>query len=122
MTTYSAKRFVTILIFVLTLGLSGCGFVAPPPDELLAKQDHVALAAWYQNEAVRLRQKAKEMEQMAEEYGRDRERAEQKMSHGSRKADFVQECKRLAAAYTTAAKEAETLAQSHRDVTAGRRP
>jgi hypothetical protein len=39
-------------------------FVATPPHELLARYDHVALAAWYENEAVRLHQKAKEMDQI----------------------------------------------------------
>lgn len=35
------------------------------------------------------------------------------MSHGSRKANFVQECKTLAASYRHAATEAETLTKSH---------
>lgn len=38
------------------------------------------LAAWYENEAVRLSQKAKEMDQMVEEYRKDPQRAQRMMS------------------------------------------
>ena len=117
MTTHSTKRSINGLILLVTLGLSACSFVEVPPHKLLAKNDHVALAAWYEKEAARLDQKAKEMDQMVEEYRRDPEQAQQRMSHGNRKVDFVQECKTLAAAYRNGAKEAETLAQSHRDMT-----
>ena len=110
------NRLISILALMVVFGFPACSFVATPPDELLAKNDHVALAAWYEKEAARLRQKAKEMDQMAEVYQRDPERAEHMMSHGSRKADFVQQCKILAAAYSNAAREAETLATSHRDM------
>jgi len=61
MTIYSAKRCITGLTLLVMLGLMACSFVESPPAELIAKQDHVALAALYQNEAVRLRQKAKEI-------------------------------------------------------------
>jgi hypothetical protein len=101
---------------ILAFGLSACSFVATPPAELLAKNDHVALAAWYDKEAARLSEKAKEMDRMVEEYRKDPERAQQMISHGSSKADFVQECKILAAAYRSAAREAETLAKSHREL------
>lgn len=103
-------------VLLFAFGLSACSFVVTPPDELLAKKDHVALAAWYENEAARLDQKAKEMDQMVEEYRRDPELAQQMMSHGTPKVNFVQECKTLAAAYRNAAKEAETLAKSHREL------
>ncbi len=109
-------RLITILALLVVFGLPACSFVETPPGELLAKNDHVALAAWYQKEAARLHQKAGEMNQMVETYRRDPERAERMMSHGSRKVDFVQQCKILAAAYANAAREAETLATSHRDM------
>lgn len=109
-------RLITMLVFLVALGLSACSFVATPPAELLARNDHVALVAWYENEAARLRQKAKEMDQMVEEYRKDPERAQRMMSHGSPKVDFVQQCKILAAAYRSTAREAETLARSHRDM------
>ena len=74
-----------MLLFLVTLGLSACSFTATPPADLLDRNDHVALAAWYDNDAARLRQKAKEMEQMVEEYQRNPEQAQQRMSHGSPK-------------------------------------
>lgn len=107
-------RLINIVVLVLALGLSACSFIATPPADLLAKNDHVGLAAWYENEAARLSEKAKEMDQMVEEYRRDPERAQRMMSHGSPKVDFVQQCHILAAAYRNAATEAETLAKSHR--------
>ena len=117
MTNHPSKRLTYACALLLAFGLSACSFVATPPAELLAKKDHVGLAAWYENEAVRLSEKAKEMDRMVEEYRRDPERARRMMSHGSSKADFVQECKILAVAYRNAAREAETLAKSHREST-----
>ena len=116
MTKHLSKRLTQGLALLLASGLSACSFIATLPADLLAKNDHVALAAWYDNEAARLRQKATEMDQMVEEYRKDPERARRMMSHGSSKADFVQECKILAAAYRHAAREAETVAKSHRDM------
>ena len=109
-------RLINMCVVLVALGLLACAFVATPPADLLAKDDHVALAAWYENEAARLLQKAKEMDQMVEEYRRDPERAQQMMSHGSPKVDFVQQCHVLAAAYRNAAQEAETLAKAHREL------
>lgn len=116
MTTHFAGRLFKGSALLIALGLSACSFVATPPGDLLARNDHRALAAWYQNEAARLQQKAKEMDQMVEAYQRDPARGEQMMSHGTRKANFVQECKTLAASYRHAATEAETLANSHREL------
>lgn len=106
-------RLINMFVLLVAMGLSACSFLATPPAELLARNDHVALAAWYENEAARLRQKAQEMDQMVEAYQRDPERARQMMTHGSPKVDFVQQCHILAAAYRNAATEAETLAKSH---------
>ncbi len=116
MTTHFSKRIFKGSALLVALGLSACSFVATPPDDLVARNDHRALAAWYQNEAARLYEKAKEMDQMVEVYQRDPERAEQMMSHGSRKANFGQECKTLAASYRNAGREGETLANSHREL------
>ena len=109
------RTLINAIALLIVCGLSACSFVATPPAQLLAKNDHVDLAAWYEQEAARLLQKATEMDQMVEAYQRDRQRAQQMMSHGSQKVDFVQQCKILAAAYTNAAREAETLATSHRE-------
>ena len=108
-------RLINMFVLLVAMGLSGCSFLATPPAELLARNDHVALAAWYENEAARLRQKAQEMDQMVEAYRRDPERAQRMTSHGSPKVDFVQQCHILAAAYRNAATQAETLATSHRE-------
>ncbi|MDI3461330.1 MAG: hypothetical protein OJF50_000151 [Nitrospira sp.] len=116
MTNHPSKRLTNACALLVAFGLSACSFVAAPPADLLAKNDHVALAAWYENEAARLSEKAKEMDQMVEEYRKDPERAQRMMSHGSPKVDFVQQCKILAAAYRSTAREAETLARSHRDM------
>ena len=116
MESISRTRLINIFVLLVPLGLSACSFVATPPADLLARNDHVALASWYENEAARLHQKEKEMDQMVEEYRKDPELAERMMSHGSPKVNFVQECKTLAAAYGSAAREAETLAKSHREL------
>lgn len=63
-------RLITIVALLVMCGLPACSFIETPPGELLAKNDHVALAAWYQKEAARLRQKAGEMNQMVETYQR----------------------------------------------------
>jgi predicted class III extradiol MEMO1 family dioxygenase len=89
--------------------------VAPAPQALLAKNDHKAVAAWYANEAAKLRQKAHEMEVMEEEYRQDPERGRQLMVHAP-KADFVEACKTLATMYTNAAKQAEGLANLHQSL------
>lgn len=115
---HSIRRriLITAVALLVASGLSACSFGATPPAQLLAKQDHVALAAWYEQEAARLREKATEMDQMVEAYQRDPERAQQMMSHGSPKVDFVEQCHVLAAGYRKGARDAEALAQAHREV------
>ncbi len=39
-----------------------------PPRERIERNDHVGLATWYEQEAVRLRGKAAEMRQMVQMY------------------------------------------------------
>lgn len=63
----------TLLALLVMLGVVACTIIAPPPQELVAKSDHAALAVWYDKEAANLRQKAKDMEVMIEEYRKDRE-------------------------------------------------
>jgi hypothetical protein len=88
---------------------------SPCSSSLVAKQDHQAVAAWYEKEAASLRQKAHEMEVMEEEYRQDPERGRQLMVHAP-KADFIEACKKLAAMYTDAAKQAETLSSLHQSL------
>lgn len=106
----------TLLALLVMLGVVACTIIAPPPQELVAKNDHAALAVWYDKEAANLQQKAKDMEVMIEEYRKDRERGRKLMIHPP-KFDFVQECNNLAAMYTNAARQAENLATSHRELT-----
>jgi hypothetical protein len=86
-----------------------------PPQDLVAKNDHAGLEAWYVKEAVHLRQRAKDMTVMAERY--------QKIHDPSRpdavaaKIVLVQHCQTLAATYAKAADEAEMMARTHREMT-----
>lgn len=105
----------TLLVVLVMVGVVACTIIAPPPQELVAKNDHAALAVWYEKEAANLRQKAREMEVMIEEYRKDRERGGKLMIHLP-KFDFVQECHNLAVMYTNAATQAENMAKSHREM------
>lgn len=99
---------------VIAIGLAACAIIAGPPHDLVAKNDHVALAAWYDKEAAHLRQHAKDMMVMAEEY----EKNPGPSTRGviSPKIDFLEHCRTLAAIYTKAAEEADLLAQGHREM------
>ena len=58
----------SILWGVVLGGLVSCAMIASPPIGEIAQNDHAALAAWYDKEAAHLRQHAKDMMVMAEEY------------------------------------------------------
>ncbi len=104
-----------ILALLLVIGFWGCAMIDDPPHTILARQDHAAIAAWYEKDAKDLRQKAKEMELMVEEYQKDPERGRQQMVH-TKKVDFAEQCKTLARFYTDAAGQADMLARSHRSM------
>ena len=108
------NRIVAVLVLI-GVGLLACTMIAPAPQALLAKNDHKAVAAWYGHEAAMLREKAHEMEVMEEEYREDPERGRQLMVHAP-KADFIEACRKLAAMYTDAAKQAETLSSLHQSL------
>lgn len=59
------RSLVAVLVLV---GIVACAVVGSPPHELVAKNDHTALAAWYEKDAAHLRQHAKDMMTMAETY------------------------------------------------------
>lgn len=107
------NRLVAVLMLI-GIGLAACTTVDPAP-QALAKNDHQAVAAWYEKEAANLRQKAHEMEVMEEAYQQDPERGRQLMVHAP-KADFIAACKTLATMYTDSAKQAESLATLHRNM------
>lgn len=103
-----------IITTVVAIGLTACAIIASPPYDLVAKNDHGALAAWYDKEAVHLRKHAKDMMLMAEEY--ERNPGPGTLGVVSPKLDFLAHCRSLAAMYTNAAEEADLLAQGHRDM------
>ena len=95
-------------------GLVACAMIASPPEGLIAQNDHAALAAWYDKEAAHLRQHAKDMMVMAEEYRKNPSRIHGSGGGISHKIDLAQHCDVLAGMYTKAAQEADLLAKGHR--------
>jgi hypothetical protein len=84
-----------------------------PPQDLVAKNDHAGLEAWYVKEAVHLR-RTKDMMAMAEQY----QKIQGPSTPGAVSAKFVlvEHCQALAATYAKASDEAEVMARSHRDM------
>ena len=103
-----------LVAVLMMMGVVACAVIASPPQDLVAKNDHAGLETWYVKEVAHLRQRAKDMLVMAEEYQKNPEAG----SYGvmSRKIDMVQHCQTLAAIYTKAADEAEVIARAHRDM------
>lgn len=102
------RPFVPVLVL---FGLVACAVIGMPPRDLIAKDDHAALAAWYTKEAAGLRWKAEEMRLMLEIYANPSYRPAPKES----KAELIAHCQRFIKYYTKAAEEAERMAQAHRD-------
>jgi hypothetical protein len=61
------RRLGWIGLMILA-SVTACASV--PPRELIERNDHAGLAAWYEQEAVRLRGKAEEMKHMVAEYAK----------------------------------------------------
>lgn len=103
-----------ILWGVVLGGLVACAMLASPPEDLIAKNDHAALASFYEKDAAHLRQHAKDMIMMAEAY----EKRPGRKSRGvvSTKVEFVEHCQTIAAMYNKAAAEADALAEEHRAI------
>jgi len=95
------KLLVGVTLIALTVGCTSV-----PPRELVQRNDHGGLTAWYQEEARELRMRAKEMRLMGKEY----EMVTPKLGQQS---ILVQHCKNLEEKYTKAAEEAEALAKLH---------
>ena len=112
-----SKRWIQrgVLCGLLMTGVVGCSMVAHSPVAQIAPTDHAALVAWYDNEAAQLRQKAKDMELMAQRYVKDPH-----LGHiGGQvnpKFDMVQHCNSLIGIYSKAAEEADELARGHRSM------
>lgn len=82
-------------------------------DEMPSVTDHMALAAMYAGEAKTLRAKAASHQLMLERY--DRATLPSK-GIAFPKAALVQHCRRLVASYSDAAKQAEELAKTEREL------
>jgi hypothetical protein len=95
------KLLVGVTLIALTVGCTSV-----PPRELVQRNHHGGLTAWYQEEARELRMRAEEMRLMGKEY----EMVTPKLGQQS---ILVQHCKNLEEKYTKAAEEAEALAKLH---------
>lgn len=104
----------SVAVVLMMVGVVACAVIASPPQDLVAKNDHVGLETWYVKEAAHLRQRAKDMLVMAEEYQKNPESGSRGVM--SSKIDMVQHCHTLAAIYTKGADEAEVIARAHRDM------
>mgnify|MGYP001606908755 CR=1 FL=1 len=111
------KRWIqrSVLCGLLLGGVSGCSMVAHPPVSQIAATDHAALAAWYDKEAAQLRQKAKDMELMAQRYLKYPALVAIEGGHAA-KTDAQQHCNNLVSLYTKSADEADELARGHRSM------
>ena len=103
-----------LIAVLMMVGVVACSVIASPPQDLVAKNDHAGLETWYVKEAAHLRQRAKGMLEMAEEYQKNPELRSRRMV--SPKIDMVQHCQTLAAIYNKGAEEAEVIAHAHRDM------
>lgn len=104
------RSFMPVLVL---FGLVACAVTGSPPRDLLAKDDHAALAAWYTKEAAGLRWKVEEMRLMREMYEAPSYQPAPKES----KAELIAHCQRFIEYYTKAAEEAESMAQAYRGIT-----
>ena len=103
------RSFIPVLVL---FGLVACAAIGSPPQELIAKDDHAALAAWYAKEAAGLRWKVEEMRLMQDMYADPSYQPAPKES----KAELIAHCQRFIEYYTKAAEEAERMAQAHRKI------
>jgi len=95
------KLLIGATLIALTVGCA-----SGPPRELVQRNDHAGLTAWYQGEARELRKRAEEMRQMGKEY-------EILTPKQGQQSTLVQHCKNLEEKYTNAAEAAEALAKFH---------
>ena len=105
---FRTPRCLAWIGIVLLVSLTACATV--PPRELVERNDHAGLAAWYEQEATRLRGKAEEMRQMVAEYAKPSYQPSPKTT----KSELIDHCHVFIRYYTQAAEEAETLAKLHR--------
>ena len=102
---------------VLVMGMASCA--SDSPRDLPRPNDHAVLAAWYAHEAACLREKAAEMQQLAEWYAAAKlsvpPQRELKVYPDRPWLDMERHCRALVQEYSKAAEEAEALAEAHAD-------
>ena len=108
------KRWIqrSVLCGLVLGGLVAFATIASAAEGMPPINDHAAMAAWYDKEATNLRQRAKDMKGMIEEYRKNPGYSQKEAV--SPKTNFPQHCEGLANMYTKAAEEADVLAQGHR--------
>lgn len=107
-----------VVVALMMVGIVACTVpsdIDSVPQDLVAKNDHAGLEAWYVKEAAHLRQRTKDMTAMAEVY----QKLHGPSAPGDASAKFVlvQHCQALAASYSKTADEAEAMARAHREMT-----
>ena len=112
MTKYGNLVKGVVAAFMM-MGIVACSMVASPPVSQIAQNDHAALATWYEKEAVQLRGKAKDMEDMKARYLKYPALIAIEGKHNA-KIDFQLHCNSLIGLYTKSAESADELAQMHR--------
>jgi len=106
------------MILAGVVGLLGpVGCATDSPRELLNRNDHTVLAAWYENEADSLRSRAEDMRQMAEWFAAARLQSPppslESINTNEFKLSMVVHCRDLARTYEAAAEENAALAKAH---------
>ena len=109
------KGIVTALMMVGIVACTVPSDIDSVPQDLVAKNDHAVLEAWYVKEAAHLRKRTKDMMAMTEVYKKIQEPG----TPGAVSAKFVlvQHCQALAASYSKAADEADEMIRAHREMT-----
>ena len=101
--------------WLLALGIVGFAILSActttgPPAALVASNDHVRLAEWYGEEAEHLRARAAQLREMAKQY----EYVRYSTVVGVGRHEMVDQLNMVIDNYTSAAKEADRLAEAHR--------
>ena len=121
----SAKIVLVIIVAVfLTTAYSAAQDVKVPTKKELvtllktAKEppDHLRIAAYYAQEAARLRSQAKEHSEMAAIYEQTHPFAAMESKHGDAWGQGASHCKKFAQLALDGAKEADALAALHKDM------
>ena len=89
---------IVILLSSFYLAFQGCSLIEPPPQDLVVRGDHAALAKYYRQQALELRVKAQDGDSKA--YIAE-------FFYGQK--DLAAMCRTKASLYRKAADEADTL-------------